>query len=338
MLRPLLFRGDPEQVHDLGMQLLRTGVFASELPSDPRWVVERNGIRFENPVGLAAGFDKNGLAAEQWGDLGFGFAELGTVTALAQPGNPKPRLFRLPEDHAIINRMGFNNEGSASLAARLENSRTTIPIGVNLGKSKVTPLLDAPEDYATSHRRLAHLADYIVINVSSPNTPGLRNLQAKPELMRILEAIRACPTQKPLFVKIAPDLAEPDLDDILDVANSFRLDGLIATNTTLDRTGLTNPLNESGGLSGRPIRAKSEAVLGYLARNAPKHLTLIGVGGIETANDIKRRFQLGAHLVQVYTGWVYGGPYWVPQTLRQLQLLMDADGIGHVHEWRFQTP
>ncbi len=318
LVRPLLFALDPETVHNLGMQAIARGIVTGRRFDDRRLRLQCFGVDFANPIGLAAGFDKNAEAVDRWGDFGFGYAELGTVTRHAQPGNPKPRLFRVVEDQAIINRMGFNNDGADAVAARLERATPTIPIGVNLGKSKRTPLEDAPSDYAYSFRRLAPLASYVVVNVSSPNTPGLRTLQDKGPLTAILSGLRSMDASKPLFVKIAPDLEESALADVISVATECGLTGIIATNTTLRRDGLTHPIDQAGGLSGAPLRSRALDVLRFLRRESPASFVLIGVGGIFTAQDVRERMAAGADMVQMYSGWVYGGPECVADILAEL--------------------
>lgn len=306
-LRALLFRLDPEVAHEWAMTALQKGLIrARPCIQDP---VEVFGVRFPNRLGLAAGFDKNGVAISAWSKLGFGHVEVGTVTRHPQPGNPKPRLFRYPASRALINRMGFNNDGADALARRLETAPRTILIGVNLGKSKVTELDDAPGDYAYSFKLLAPLADYVVVNVSSPNTPGLRSLQEKGPLTRILWALRELDEHKPLLVKLAPDLEPSALDDLLELADDFRLSGLVATNTTLSREGLPTDPAQAGGLSGAPLQPKADQVLDYLHRARPD-LPLIGVGAVLEPEDARRKLALGATLVQAYTGFVYGGPDW----------------------------
>lgn len=334
LLRPLLFRVDPETVHERALGLIASGLVSAPGFPHPSLHVEAFGVRFSNPLGLAAGFDKNGVALDQWAGLGFGFVEVGTVTWHPQPGNPKPRLFRLPEDHALINRLGFNNEGARKLALRLQVASAGIPVGINLGKSKVTELEDAPEDYAKSFGALRGLGEYFVINVSSPNTPGLRELQEKAKLAEIVQAIRGVDPRVKLFVKVAPDLGEGALDDILDLALAERLTGLIATNTTLSRDALSHDPNQQGGLSGAPLRKRADEVLAHLARGSQGKLVLIGVGGIMDAQDVYRKIALGAHLTQLYTGWVYGGPAMVPNTLRDLVGLMERDGVRSLGELR----
>lgn len=320
LLRPLAFRIDPEKVHEIAMRMIAKGVLpGSEIPLeyDP---VELFGVSFPNRLGLAAGFDKNALAVNTWHRFGFGFVEIGTVTWHAQPGNDRPRLFRLPDDKALINRMGFNNDGALAVAERLSKSSPKIPIGVNLGKSKITPLEEAHEDYRKSFEVLQSRGDYFVVNVSSPNTPGLRSLQDREPLVRIFEALRTVNSDKPMFVKVAPDLTESALDEILGVAVEMKLTGIIATNTTISREGLNtldkNLRNQAGGLSGRPVYKMSNDALEFLAKNKPKDMILQGVGGVFDRADYDAKRALGAELVQLYTGWIYGGPGLVPGILR----------------------
>ncbi len=288
-------------------------------PRDPALRVRALGLDFPSPLGLAAGFDKDAEAYEALGAFGFGFVEVGTVTARAQPGNPKPRLFRLVADRAIVNRMGFNNHGADAAAVRLARRRTSV-VGVNIGKTKVVPENEAVADYVASTERLARLADYLVVNVSSPNTPGLRNLQAVEHLRPLLTAVREAadrtsPRRVPLLVKIAPDLADADVDAVADLALDLGLDGIIATNTTIGRDGLaTDPASVSaagaGGLSGAPLKERSLEVLRRLRERTGDRLVLVAVGGIETPDDAWERLQAGATLVQGYTGLIYGGPLW----------------------------
>lgn len=270
------------------------------------------GVNFPGPLGLAAGFDKDGTGLNVWGALGFGYAEVGTVTAHAQPGNPSPRLFRLPDDRALLNRMGFNNDGAAALAKRLAGHRSDVPIGVNIGKTKLTAVEDAADDYRASARLVGPYADYLVVNVSSPNTPGLRDLQAVESLRDILTGVQA-ETSTPVLVKISPDLADHDIDEIADLAVDLKLAGIVATNTTVSRAGLRTPGVErlgSGGISGPPLRARAGEVLRRLYGRVGGRLTLISVGGIETVDDAWDRITAGASLLQGYTGFVYGGGLW----------------------------
>ncbi|MEU5876152.1 quinone-dependent dihydroorotate dehydrogenase [Spirillospora sp. NPDC047279] len=293
-------------------------------PRDPALTVHALGLEFPGPLGLAAGFDKDAVAYEALGAFGFGHVEIGTVTGQAQPGNPKPRSWRLMPDRAVINRMGFNNEGSAAAAARLRRRRPGMVVGVNIGKTKVVPEAEAAADYVTSTERLAPFADYLVVNVSSPNTPGLRDLQAVEHLRPLLTAVREAADRVtarrvPLLVKIAPDLADADVDAVADLALELGLDGIIATNTTIGREGLASDpdlTKETGGLSGAPLKERSLEVLRRLRSRAGDRLVLISVGGIETADDVWERLRAGATLVQGYTGLIYGGPFW-PRTIHR---------------------
>jgi dihydroorotate dehydrogenase len=338
----LLRRLPAETVHRLSFRALRAlaavpgalplirRVFG---PRDPALRVRALGLDFPGPLGLAAGFDKDAEAYEALGAFGFGFVEIGTVTARAQPGNPRPRLFRLVRDRAIVNRMGFNNEGARAAAARLRGPRRII-VGVNIGKTKVVPEHEAVTDYVESTERLAALADYLVVNVSSPNTPGLRNLQAVEHLRPLLEAVRAAagratPRHVPLLVKIAPDLDDADVDAVADLALELGLDGIIATNTTISRDGLTSANAEAagaGGLSGAPLKRRSLEVLRRLRERTGDRLVLISVGGIETADEAWERLQAGATLVQAYTGLIYGGPAWPRRINRGLSARLRREG------------
>ena len=317
--RPILFSLSPEAAHDLAIRNLRA---ASSLPSVLRLLERfkpppkpRNvfGLTFPNPVGLAAGFDKNGVAIPAWAALGFGFVEVGTVTAQAQPGNPKPRIFRYPEQGALINRLGFNNDGADAIAGRLRAFRQTgrwpaIPVGVNIGKSKITPIEEAVSDYLFSFRLLAPLADYVVLNVSSPNTPGLRSLQEHDALEQLLRAIRNDnqDNPKPVLLKIAPDLSLGELEQIIATSEQNGIAGLIATNTTVDHSSIPPSRDQTGGLSGSPLREKStEFVRAITARS---RLPVIASGGIFDAESAREKLEAGAQLLQVYTGYVYRGP------------------------------
>jgi dihydroorotate dehydrogenase len=309
---------------------------------DPRLEQSLFGCRFANPLGLAAGFDKNGVAAALWHLFGFGFAEMGTVTWHAQPGNPRPRLFRLAAERAALNRMGFNNAGASALRRSLE--RQQLPpagqrpavLGINIGKSRLTPLEQAADEYAASLELLAPLADYAVINVSSPNTPGLRELQEEPQLRRLVERLRRLPACPPLLVKIAPDLEDDAIDGIARLAYEEGLAGVIAVNTSLDRLGLeqrrlastgTTLDQEAGGLSGRPLRRRALEVLRRLRATAGPALPLIGVGGIDDPISAWERLAAGASLIQVYTGWVYEGPDLVPRILAGVIQQLDRHGL-----------
>lgn len=359
LLRPLLFSGlalDPEWLHDAAMQLLARlgrspgGLLQHWLEQQFCLVDDRLrqtcwGLSFANPLGLAAGFDKDGQAVQAWPLLGFGFAELGTVTRLPQPGNPSPRLFRLVSDRAILNRMGFNNQGARALAERLEplwvDQRPPIPMGINLGKSKLTPLAEAAADYQFSFQQLQPYGDYFVVNVSSPNTPGLRSLQAADQLEEIIAALQGENLgQKPLLVKISPDLDWPEIDAILELALARGLAGIIATNTTLDRQGLTTPSlttgnppsAEAGGLSGAPLARRATEVIRYIYGQTDGQLPIIGVGGVFTAADAWHKITAGATLVQTYTGWVYEGPWMVRRLLRGLLAYLEDYQLGSIGE------
>jgi dihydroorotate dehydrogenase len=323
LVRPALFSLSAEAAHNLAIRSLRA---ASNSPAALRQLERFKpspkpatvfGLNFPNPVGLAAGFDKNGVAIPAWAALGFGFVEIGTVTAKPQPGNPKPRIFRYPEQLALINRLGFNNDGADAVAARLRALRDSpesvrgwpgIPIGINLGKSKVTPIEQADDDYLYSFRLLAPLADYVVLNVSSPNTPGLRSLQKHDALQQLLGAIRQENETlgKPILVKIAPDLSPADLDQVITTAEQNGVAGLIATNTTLDHSAIPDSLDQTGGLSGRPLFAKSTEFVRAIRLRS--QLPIIASGGIFDAASAREKLAAGADLLQVYTGYVYRGP------------------------------
>ena len=329
--KPLFFRRDPEAAHELGVKLMaRLGGVRPVCALLERWAqlapdrhrpVECLGLKFPNAIGLAAGFDKDGRAWPAAAALGFGHVEIGTVTRHPQPGNPRPRLFRYPAEQAVINRMGFNNAGAEALAARLARGpgpgARRIPLGINLGKTKVTPLEGAVEDYLGSFRLLADHADYLVVNVSSPNTPGLRELQDAAWLRPLLAAlvdenrarVAAGRPRRPLLLKIAPDLSFPQVDAALQVIVDLGLDGIIATNTTLARPGTLAAANEAGGLSGAPLRARSTEIITYIARATGGRLPIIGVGGITDEAAAAEKLAAGATLVQVYTGMIYRGPF-----------------------------
>jgi dihydroorotate dehydrogenase len=341
LVRPWLFRRDSEAAHELGVEALALlGRLAPVRAALERWTrrgtararpVEAFGLSFPNAVGLAAGFDKNARAWPAAAALGFGHVEIGTVTAHAQPGNPRPRMFRYPAEEAVINRMGFNNEGSQAVAARLATQpgpgARRIPLGVNLGKSKTTEIERAPEDYLASFARLADFADYLVLNVSSPNTPNLRQLQDESRLRELLAAVTAANTARaaqpdkrrvPILLKIAPDLTWPQIDAVLGVIAEYKLDGVIATNTTLARPGFFAGVNEAGGLSGAPVRRRSTEIVGYIARATGGRLPIIGVGGIADVEGAAEKLDAGATLVQVYTGMIYRGPFFAAQLARGL--------------------
>jgi dihydroorotate dehydrogenase len=406
-IRPILFstlKADPEWLHQQTLRLLGWIDRTSERPPG-RWIQAQLqhayclsasrlkqslwGIEFPNPLGLAAGFDKDGVAAGIWGTLGFGFAELGTVTFQSQPGNPRPRLFRLSEDQAALNRMGFNNSGAEALARRLESlkvrklnvkqglqvsplqvensnlpggnaygeqpsnlpygnaygeqsSTLTIPLGINLGKSKVTPLEEAASDYLGSFSLLKDWGDYFVVNVSSPNTPGLRSLQDAAQLGLILDTLQQeNQGQKPILVKIAPDLEWEAIADVLNLAQTHQLSGIIATNTTIRRDMLKTQIiqatgkpvsEEAGGISGAPLRQRSTEVIRFIYQQTQGQLPIIGVGGIFTAEDAWEKITAGASLIQVYTGWVYEGPWMVRRILEGLLQKLEERGLASISD------
>ncbi|ACK65912.1 Dihydroorotate oxidase [Rippkaea orientalis PCC 8801] len=304
------------------------------------------GLTFNNPVGLAAGCDKEGIAAGIWSHLGFGFAELGAVTLHPQPGNPRPRLFRLPHDKAVLNRLGANNQGAEIMAQTLaeiwQRSPRNIPIGINLCKSKITPLDEAAQDYVGSFSYLENQADYFVVNVSSPNTPGLRSLQEGEQLNSILQALQAANQhQKPLFVKISPDLEEEAILTIIELAQTHCLAGIIATNTTIKRDRLTTQIlpetgnkiqEEAGGISGLPIRDRSTEIIGFIYQKTQGKLPIIGVGGIFTPDDAWNKIIAGASLLQLYTGWIYQGPWIIPDIVRGLGDKLKQLGLSHISQ------
>ncbi|MBW4648641.1 MAG: quinone-dependent dihydroorotate dehydrogenase [Kastovskya adunca ATA6-11-RM4] len=363
-IRPILFSGlkaDPEWVHRQTLQVLgwldhNSDRFLSrriQAQLEQAYCLRHAcleqtlwGLTFPNPLGLAAGFDKDGVAAGIWSAFGFGFAELGTVTFQAQPGNPRPRLFRLPADLAALNRMGFNNQGSAVIAAELAKRQErprVIPLGINLGKSKVTPLSDAPADYLGSFRLLKEWGDYFVINVSSPNTPGLRSLQDAEQLSRIVEALQEENQllAKPILVKIAPDLEWEAIADVIKLAQTYQLAGIIATNTTIRRDMLKTQqiaatgkpvTEEAGGISGAPLRQRSTEVIRFIWQQTNGQLPIVGVGGIFTAEDAWEKITAGASLIQVYTGWVYEGPSMVRQVLEGLVQRLEERGLNSIAE------
>ncbi|WP_127793273.1 quinone-dependent dihydroorotate dehydrogenase [Agromyces sp. LHK192] len=335
LLFSLVFsRMDPEQAHHLAFRVIRAlptlgiGRLVNRFTKPaPELAVEALGLRFDSPFGVAAGFDKDGLAVRGLGQLGFGHVEVGTLTAIAQPGNDRPRLFRLIGDRALVNRMGFNNGGADAAAgrlSRLSRRRVRPVLGVNIGKSRVTPVEDAVADYERSAKVLAPFADYLVVNVSSPNTPGLRGLQELDALAPLLEAVRLASGGTPLLVKIAPDLADDEIRRICELAVRLGLDGIIATNTTISRDGLRASAAEierigAGGLSGAPLRDRSMEVLRLVRAHVPAELCVISVGGVETASDVQDRLDAGATLVQGYSAFIYRGPLWARAVNRGLE-------------------
>ncbi|MEB3340872.1 quinone-dependent dihydroorotate dehydrogenase [Okeania sp.] len=368
ILLPIIFSGlkaDPEWAHHQVLNILNfmDTYSNSQSISIPQTIIEKFlcfedtrleqnlwGLNFKNPVGLAAGYDKDGLAINAWPRLGFGFAELGTVTFHKQPGNPQPRLFRLPKDSAVLNRMGFNNQGAAALAERLQNQRKTnslippslFPYGVNIGKSKITDLEAAPTDYLDSFRLLKSLGDYFVVNVSSPNTPGLRSLQNAESLSKILSVLQQeNQSNKPILVKIAPDLEDEAIASILEIIKEYKISGIIATNTTINREGLKTKIisrtgkkvtEELGGISGAPLTKRSTEIIKFIWQKTEGKLPIIGVGGIFTVEDAWDKITAGASLIQVYTGWVYQGPGMVKHILQGLLKKLDEQGLNSISE------
>ncbi|GAB3724645.1 quinone-dependent dihydroorotate dehydrogenase [Flavobacterium koreense] len=331
LIRPILFQFDPEKVHYFTFSLIR---FLSKIPgfsslfkslylvNDKRLETEVFGLKFPNPVGLAAGFDKNAVLYKELSNFGFGFIEIGTLTPVGQEGNPKKRLFRLKEDSAIINRMGFNNEGVQMAVERLKKNKNVL-IGGNIGKNKLTPNENATQDYEICFEALFDYVDYFVVNVSSPNTPNLRELQDKKPLTELLQTLQnknlAKPKQKPILLKIAPDLTDSQLLDIIDIVNETKIAGVIATNTTLSREGLhSENKSETGGLSGKPLTKRSTEVIRFLSEKSNKSFPIIGVGGIHSAQDAIEKLDAGASLIQLYTGFIYEGPQLVKEINKEI--------------------
>ena len=336
-IKPLLFRFDPEFIHHFATGCLNVGNRIWGIKSvmknvfhlaDNRLEREVMGLKFKNPVGLAAGFDKNADLVEELAAFGFGFIEIGTVTPLPQPGNDKPRMFRLPADNGLINRMGFNNQGVDVVAARLSRvKRNGLVIGGNIGKNKITPNEDAVSDYIKCFDRLFDVVDYFVVNVSSPNTPGLRELQEKEPLKKILNTLqqrnKKNDISKPILLKIAPDLNESQLDDIIEIVQETNIAGVVATNTTISRDGLVSAEAlkiETGGLSGKPLTQRSTEVIRYLSEKSKKSFVIIGVGGIHSPEDAIEKLEAGASLIQLYTGFIYEGPGLVKKINKEVML------------------
>lgn len=326
LIRPILFLVDPEKIHHFVFNVLKLGGYIPGFKmllkgfytlDDPRLEKVLFGITFKNPVGLAAGFDKDARLIDEMACLGFGFIEIGTVTPKPQPGNEKPRLFRLPKDQALINRMGFNNKGVHVAVSELRKRKSRIIVGGNIGKNKVTPNDKALDDYVFCFNSLYEHVDYFVVNVSSPNTPGLRELQEKEPLRRLLSDVKALSLSKahpkPVLLKIAPDLSTDQLDDVVEILKDTKTDGIIATNTTISREGLKTDKNlidkiGNGGLSGKPLSARSTEMIRYLRNKLGPNYPIIGVGGIMTPADAVEKLKAGADLIQLYTGFVYEGP------------------------------
>lgn len=333
---PILKKFDAEKVHYWSTGLLK---FACKIPSvaillrksftmeDARLERTVFGLKFKNPIGLAAGFDKNALWIDDLANLGFGFIEIGTLTPIGQEGNPKPRLFRLPQDGGIINRMGFNNAGVEVAVKQLSKRKSNIIVGGNIGKNKVTPNNEATNDYILAFNALFEYVDYFVVNVSSPNTPGLRELQEKEPLTELLSTLKKLNSQKlqpkPILLKIAPDLTNEQLDDIIEIVEATKIDGIIATNTTIERDGLQTSKDKvasvgAGGLSGSPLKSRSTEVIAYLHQKSKGSFPIIGVGGIRNGKDVKEKLDAGASLVQVYSGFIYEGPAMLKNICKEL--------------------
>lgn len=341
LVRPLLFRLPAETAHELALHslsLVPSRLIAKRF-SDPTLSIERFGLRFSNPIGLAAGFDKNGIALQPLAALGFGFIEAGTVTYHAQPGNPRPRLFRLSEDQALINRAGFNNEGAAAFARRVAQHRPDCVLGVSIGKSKITPLENAIEDYVASFELVYKIADYVAVNVSSPNTPQLRELQQSQQLEALLSALqtrrRELQKDVPLLVKLSPDLEREDLEMIVEVIERLQIDGIIATNTTISRADLRTDAKRvasfgEGGLSGKPLKDRATRMIADLYQLTGGQIPLIGVGGIFTAEDAWEKIAAGASLLQLYTGFIYQGPRIAREINQGLAAILAREGLPNL--------
>lgn len=350
VLRPLLFRGDAEKTHEQTLAMLSRMAFLERalenlyVVQDPRLETRIGPLRLKNPVGLAAGFDKNGVAIRTWPGFGFGFIEIGAVTAQAQPGQPKPRLFRLPEDQALINRLGFNNEGAEAIAAKLKALRAErplkIPLGINIGRTKIVATKDAAADYLFTFTTLFPYGDYFTLNVSSPNTPELRDLQQRGHLANLVSTVQAKNRElaaaahlpeKPVFVKIDPDMDFAQADEVVAVARAERLAGIVATNASaVLRENLSKPVDQPGGLSGKPLKARATDFIRHLYQATGGALPIIGAGGIFTAEDAYEKIRAGASAVQILTGFVYEGPGAVKRINRGLLKLIERDGFSSV--------
>ena len=346
LIRPMLFRLDPERAHEMAIGFLEKGLTttparraaAAKFATDFPYPVERFGLKFKNPLGIAAGFDKNGRVVNQLSALGFGFVEVGTVTQRPQPGNEKPRMFRLPVDMALINRLGFNNEGAEAVVQRLTGLKRECNVGVNIGKNKDVPNEEAGENYLSVFELVHPAADYIAVNISSPNTPNLRDLQRPESLDDLLGSLQRRNRElgaKPLLVKIAPDLTDGEIAEVVDICRQQEVDGIIATNTTIYRDGLLTPDVDAigpGGLSGRPLSSRSTAVISRVYRISDGKLPIIGVGGILTARDAFDKVAAGASLLQAYTGFVYGGPRFAADVITGLADLLDKGRFSTLDE------
>lgn len=343
LVRSMLFKLPPETAHELGVDFMKRGLaskFAGRAETPDLGEIKHFGLTFRSPLGMAAGFDKNGVVVEELGKLGFGFVEVGTVTYHPQKGNDKPRMFRLPADGALINRLGFNNEGTAVVVERLRHLQKNCIVGVNIGKNKDVPNEEAVENYLNSFDLAHPVADYIAVNISSPNTPKLRELQKAENLEELLGALQARNHElgaKPLLVKIAPDLTDPEIEAAVDICLSLGISGIIATNTTIGREGLATKGEKvqdigAGGLSGKPLRARSTEVISHIYRYSGGKLPIIGVGGIFTAEDAFEKIAAGASLIQAYTGFVYGGPGFARNINSGLANILKARGFSAIND------
>ena len=336
LMRPIMFRLDAERAHEIGISALKKGLaapFYSNADDFKYGPIERFGLSFANPIGMAAGFDKNGLVFNELASLGFGFVEVGTVTLEPQKGNEKPRMFRLPADQALINRLGFNNDGAKTVAERLNNPNRKCVIGVNIGKNKDVPNEEAVENYLACFEIVHPVADYVAVNVSSPNTPGLRDLQKGENLDELITTLQSRNLDlggKPLLVKIAPDLTDEDVDTAVEICIQNKVAGIIATNTTVSRDGLKTRNVETfgpGGLSGKPLKGRSTRVISQIFKRTNGALPIIGVGGVFTAEDAFEKIAAGVSLVQAYTGFVYGGPTFARDLNRGLERILEHNGF-----------
>lgn len=336
-----MFGLEAERAHELGIAGLKAGFarpFYKKCDRAEFGTIERFGVKFPNPVGLAAGFDKNGEVVGPLASLGFGFVEVGTVTLEPQAGNSRPRIFRLPEHEALINRLGFNNDGAKAVAARLRSAHRKCVIGVNIGRNRSVPNEEAVENYVECLREIHDVADYITVNVSSPNTPELRDLQQEASLSQLLEALKAANRElgeKPLLVKVAPDLTVAEIESIADICVGLGISGVIATNTTITRPGIANAVSDrigNGGLSGRPLREMSDRVVTTIYKRTGGKLPIIGVGGIFSAEDAFASIAAGASLVQVYTGFIYGGPTFPREICNGLAEILRTRGLNSIDE------
>ena len=346
VVRPTLFRMDAERAHELGIKALELGLVNSRRLSDQEksfiseafGPIRRFGLEFKNPLGIAAGFDKNAIVVNQLAALGFGFVEVGTVTFKPQPGNPKPRLFRLPNDRALVNRLGFNNDGAEKIAERLAGLKKTCIVGVNIGRNKGVDNKDAIENYLQTFEIVHPIADYIAVNVSSPNTPNLRQLQSAENLESLLASIQKRNIElgaKPLLVKISPDVDRASIESTIDVCLQANVGGIIATNTTISRGGLLTPSERQlseGGLSGRPLATRSNQVIEEIYRYSRGNLPIVGVGGIFTAEDAFEKISKGASLLQAYTGFIYSGPSFPADIVYGLAQIIKAKGFANLDD------